>query len=279
MLSTVLALLSSASWGTADFLGGQISKRYRAIFVVGVSQAFGLLLMLVVASATGAWNTPSTYLPWSILASISGFTGLILFYKAMATGAVGVVSPITALGGVGPVILGLFSGDQPTTIQFVGLFVALVGVVLASGPELSGEGGAKPVLMAVGATIMFAICLCAIAIGSQTSAVMTMTGMRASTVAILAVLGAVAIARGRRAGMPSGTDLTAMAFIGVLDVSANLLFGIATTTGLLSLVAVLGSIYPVVTVLLAWQLLHERLRPVQYVGVVMALGGVAAIVA
>jgi drug/metabolite transporter (DMT)-like permease len=91
--------------------------------------------------------------------------------------------------------------------------------------------------------------------------------------------GAVALLRGRRHRVRDARDAVALAGIGVLDVSANLLYGIATATGVLALVSVLGSVYPVVTVVLAWKFLGERLRAIQYVGVGLALGGVAAIVA
>ena len=278
-MATILALVSSLAWGSADFLGGQVSKRYAPFFVVGISQAFGLLLMLVVATATASWSGPVDWIPWSVLASISGFTGLGLFYAAMATGAVGVVSPITALGALGPIILGLFQGDQPTVVQYLGLIVALVGVVLASGPELSGNTGARPVVLAIGATVLFGTCLVAIALGSRTSAVMTMTGMRLTTVSLLALAGLVALAAGKRQRVRDARDAGVMAAIGVLDVSANLFYGLATASGVLALVSVLGSVYPVVTVLLAWQFLGERLKPIQYVGVALSLGGVAAIVA
>lgn len=278
-MATVLALLSSLAWGTGDFIGGQFSKRYPAFFVVGVSQAFGLALMLVVATLTGGWALPTDWLPWAVMASVSGFTGLGMFYAAMATGAVGVVSPITALGGLGPIILGLVQGDQPSATQYAGLIVALIGVVLASGPELSGDTGARPVVLAIVATVLFGICLMAIALGSRTSAVMTMTGMRITTVLMLGTVGVIALLRGRRQQLPGTRDIVGMAAVGLLDVSANLFYGIATSTGVLALVSVLGSIYPVVTVLLAWRFLGERLKGIQYAGVVLALGGVAAVVA
>ena len=175
--------------------------------------------------------------------------------------------------GLGPIVLGLATGDQPTATQYVGLLVALVGVVLASGPELSGDTGAKPVLLAIAATVLFGICLVAIAMGSRTSAVMTMTGMRASTVTILGLVGLAALLQGKRTRIRSGRHLGLLGAIGVLDVCANLFYGLATTTGVLSLVSVLGSLYPVVTVLLAWRFLGERLKGIQYLGVVMALGG------
>ncbi len=220
-MATLLALTSSVAWGSADFLGGQVSKRYRPFFVVGMSQAFGLALMLIVATAGGHWGAPLDFLPWSVVASISGFTGLGLFYAAMAGGAVGVVSPITALGGLGPIVLGLLTGDQPTVVQYLGLLVALIGVVLASGPELSGDTGARPVLLAIGATVLFGVCLAAIALGSQTSVVMTMTGMRMCTVGLLVVIGVWVLARGDRPPRVGRTDLAAMAAIGILDCSVR----------------------------------------------------------
>ncbi len=151
--------------------------------------------------------------------------------------------------------------------------------MLASGPELSGDTGAKPVLLALAATVLFGICLVAIALGSRTSAVMTMTGLGASTVTILGLVGVVALIRGKQTRIRSGRHLGLLCAIGAPDVSANLFDGLATTTGVLSLVAVLGPLYSVVTVVLAWWFLGERLKDIQYVGVVMALGGVAAIVA
>ncbi|HQR79593.1 MAG TPA: DMT family transporter [Actinomycetota bacterium] len=278
-MATLLALLSSVSWGSSDFLGGQASRKYPVFFVVLASQVFGLALMLVIATATAAWGTSTDYLPWAVLASVSGFTGIGLFYAAMASGSVGVVSPITSLGSLGPIVLGLFTGDTPTTLQYAGLLAALVGVVLASGPELSGETGARSVVLALCATVLFGVCLIGIAFGSKTSAVMTMTGMRVSTVLIMSAIALVALARGRRVHLSRRRDLGVLAAVGLLDVSANLLFGIASTAGMLALVSVLGSLYPVVTVLLAWRFLHERLEPIQYLGVGLALGGVAAIVA
>lgn len=170
-------------------------------------------------------------------------------------------------------------GDEPTAVQYVGLLVALIGVVLASGPELSGDTGARPVVLAIAATFLFGVCLIAIALGSQTSAVMTMTGMRLTTVTVLSAVGVVALLRGRRQRVRDARDVGLLAAIGVLDVSANLFYGIATSLGVLALVSVLGSVYPVVTVLLAWKFLGERLKPIQYAGVVLALGGVAAVVA
>ncbi len=272
-MPAVLALLSSAMWGTADFLGGSLSRRRPVLAVVGWSQLAGLVLMIVTATVTGSWGTDLAYLPWAVLASVSGFLGLIAFYTALAIGTMGIVSPVAALGVLVPLSLALFGGEAPTSVQVLGIVLAVIGVVLASGPELSGSAGGRPVALALLSAVLFGAALVGIARGSQTSAVMTMTGMRASTVICFAVVLAVA----RTAGGITRADVGPLVTVGFFDVAANVAFGLATAAGLLSVTSVLGSLYPVVTVLLAWWFYGERLRAVQYVGVVGALTGVVLI--
>jgi drug/metabolite transporter (DMT)-like permease len=197
----------------------------------------------------------------------------MFFYQALSIGRMGIVSPIASLGAIVPVAAGLLSGDAPSSIQIIGIIVAIVGIVLASGPELSGGADAKPVVLAIGTAIGFGICLWAIARGCEFSVTTTMVGMRAQTV----LLSAIAILLSRSFSKVSAADVSRLAGIGALDILANVTFGYASTAGMLSVVAVIGSIYPVFTVLLAWWLLKERLMPVQYAGVVAALLGVAAI--
>lgn len=278
-MAAVLALLSSLLWGSADFLGGSVSRRHRAALVVGVSQAVGLLAVLVVAGVAGAFGDDTGYVPWAMLSGIAGVVGLVSFYAALAAGTMGVVSPIAALGVVVPVLVGLARGERPGTLQVVGIVVAIAGVVLASGPELSGRAGARPLLLAGVAAVGFGLALLAIAEGSRSSTLMTLVTMRATSVTLLVAALLVALGRGfPRAELRLGrADLLLVALVGVGDVSANLTFGLASTRGLVSVVAVLGSLYPVVTVLLARVLHGERLGTAQTVGVAGALGGVALI--
>lgn len=278
-MAAVLALLSSLLWGSADFLGGSVSRRHRAALVVGVSQAVGLLAVLVVAGVAGAFGDDTGYVPWAMLSGIAGVVGLVSFYAALAAGTMGVVSPIAALGVVVPVLVGLARGERPGTLQVVGIVVAIAGVVLASGPELSGRAGARPLLLAGVAAVGFGFALLAIAEGSRSSTVMTLVTMRTTSVTLLVAALLVALGRGfPRADLRLGrADLLLVALVGVGDVSANLTFGLASTRGLVSVVAVLGSLYPVVTVLLARVLHGERLGTAQTVGVAGALGGVALI--
>jgi drug/metabolite transporter (DMT)-like permease len=272
-VAALFALLSSAMWGGADYLGGRLTRRQHVLVVLGASQAVGLLAMVAAMLLTRAWTAPTGYIGWAVLASLAGGTGLAMYYRALSIGTMGVVSPIAALGVLVPLAVGLIDGERPTGLQFAGILVALVGVVAASGPEVHGEAGWSPVLLAGGSALFLGTSLLAISRGSQYSAVMTMTGMRVVTVTLLLV-GALVL---RPAVRATPAEIPGFAAVGLLDVGANMAFGYASTLGLLTLVSVLGSLFPVATILLARWLDHERLRPVQVAGVALALTGVAAI--
>ena len=277
-MGILLALASSAMWGTADFLAGELSRRRAALAVAGASQLVGLAFMLVALLLSGEYaaGVPlQDYVGWSILASLSGLSGLVAFYTALASGRMGVVSPIASLGVLVPLGVGLLRGESPSGLQNFGILIAVVGVVLASGPEVSGKVGLRPVLLALLAALMFGSFAVFLAAGSQASAVLTLTAQRTTSAVVILALALIA---GSIGGLQR-RDLPQLTVIGVFDVGANLAFGIATTLGLLAVVAVLGSIYPVVTVILAWAVLRERLLPVQYVGVAATLVGVALIAA
>ncbi len=274
-MAIVLALLSSVFWGTGDFLGGLTSRRRMAIAVVGGSQFAGLVVVGLYSLAVGAYRDPTGWIPWSIAAGAVGATGLLAFYTALAAGTMGVVSPIAGLGAIVPVVVGLAQGETPGPLTLTGLVLALGGAVAASGPELSGEGGVRPVLLAAFAGISFGLVFVAIDNGAESSPEMTMVGMRMTS-----VLGFVVIALALRSvGGLTTRDAVPLTAIGVLDVGANLTFAFATTEGFVSVVSVLGSLYPVVTVVLARVFLHERLRRVQLVGVSVALVGVGLVAA
>lgn len=269
-MSVLLALLSSLLWGTGDFLGGTAARRRPALVVVGLSQAAALLALVPLSLALGA--RPESLLD-GVLAGVLGLVGLSCFYAALAGGTMGVVAPIAALGGAVPVLVGLARGEDPTVLQLSGIGVALAGVVLASGPELRA-GAVRPLALALVAAVGFGLVLVLLADGAEGSegaVLVTLLLMRVTSVGLLAAAAVVA-----RPAIGGG-GLLPLVLVGLFDAGANLSFALASRSGLLSVVAVLGSVYPVVTVLLARQLQHERLRPVQVVGVVAALGGVGLI--
>lgn len=272
-MAALLALMSSLMWGSADFLGGMLTRRVNAIAVYGLSQAVGFVLLVALATATGGWGADPGYWPWAMGASLLGMVAMIAFYRALAMGPMGIVSPLVSLSVLVPVGVSLVRGEMPNSIQVLGIILAIVGILLASGPELSGAERARPLVLAGVATVGFGGMFVCMAEGSARDPLMTMTGMRVTTVVVFAVVLLVA----RNLGGATRRDAPGLIVIGVFDASANLTFGIATTMGLLSTTSVLGSLYPVVTAVLAAIVLHERLRPVQYAGVAAALTGVAMI--
>lgn len=277
-MATLLALLSSVLWGTSDFLGGTATRRLPAVGVVAGSEAFGLVGVLVAAVLTRAYTASPGYVGWSLLAAVAGMAGIVAFYNALATGTMGVVAPIAALGVVVPVAVGIVHGDRPGRLQDVGVLVAVVGVVLASGPELNVPGrsraaGARPLLLAGMAAVGFGVVFVCLDRGARSSTIMSLVAMRAASLVLL--LGVVAT--GRVSMRVAVRDLPLLAVIGGLDVAANATFAVATQHGLLSIVSVLSSLYPAITVMLARGVHSERLARVQLVGVSGALVGVALI--
>lgn len=274
-MAALLALCSSLLWGAADFLGGTASRRRAALAVVAGSQAFGLLAAAALVLVTTAWHDPGGYAVPGLAAGLVGLVGLTAFYAGLATGRMGVVAAISALGLVVPVLVGLIRGDRPSLLAGLGMVVAAAGAVAASGPELRAGVGRRPLGFALLAALCFGLVQVALAEGSRHSVPMTLLVMRATTVTLLLVGAALLRTRG---GLER-SDLAGLAAIGLCDVLANGLYAAATVRGLLSVVAVLGSLYPAVTVVLARVIHHERLSRVQDLGVAAALVGVVLIAA
>lgn len=272
-MAALLAIVSSLMWGTSDFLGGLATRRLHVLAVYGLSQAVGFVVLVVAATAAGGWAAEPGYWPWAISASLLGMTAMIAFYSALSIGPMGIVSPLVALSVVVPVVVSFVRGEVPAMLQFVGIMLALIGILLASGPELTGAETAKPLLLAGVACLGFGGMFVLMAEGSKHDPLMTMTGMRVTTVVVFAAV----LLGTRTLGGAGLRDVPLLSVIGVLDASANVAFGFATTLGLLSVTAVLGDLYPVVTVVLAALVLRERLRPVQYIGVSASLFGVLLI--
>jgi drug/metabolite transporter (DMT)-like permease len=278
-MGSLLALLSSVLWGTADYLAGNLSKRYKAIAVTGVSQSFGLLFGVVCILLFADFIEPNLsmggyFLP-GVIAGIAGFIGLVAFYTGLATGRMGVVSPISSLSVVIPLVFALAQGERPTSTQTIGIIIAISGAFMASGPEVRNGLPIKPLMFALIAAIGFGTALTFIAIGSETDSLHTMTAMRVASVSICILLAL----RFRTVGGFAKNNIPLLIFIGVADFLANFLLGVATTKGLVSVAMVFGSLFPVVTILLAYKFLHERLQKVQYVGIAFAIGGVILIAA
>ncbi|MEP6629465.1 MAG: DMT family transporter [Lapillicoccus sp.] len=271
-MSALLALCSSVLWGTSDFVAGLASKRLPPAAVVGWSQLVGFLTLSgIVLLHTGL--APGPWVGWALVAGVAGAVALSAFYGALSTGTMSIVAPIAALGAAVPILLGVATGDAPSPVASAAMAVAVLGTVLASGPELRAGLHVRPVLLACVAAVGFGCVLFAMDRGARVSLVSTLWGMRLTSLLLYA---AVALVR-RSLGGVSRADAPTLVFVGLADLSANALFVAASTRGLVSVAATLGSLYPVVTIALARVVLGERLRAVQNAGVVLALAGVVAI--
>ena len=279
MLAVGLALLASACWGVADFIAGLTSRRISALLVLLVQQAVGTAIAgaAVLIATEGLPNGRGILL--SVLAGVAGAVALGAFYRALAVGTMSVVAPISASGVTLPVAFGIATGDTLSALIAIGLVMTVAGVVLASREvhdDGAPAGGSRAsiglaLIAAVGFGTFFTV-----SDGAADESVLWLLVISRATAIVL--LGAVIVATGERPAMPSRIDLRTLAIVGALDLAATGLYAVANTEGLLSVVAVVGSLYPVATVLLARFVLHERLRSVQLAGVVLAFAGVAAVV-
>ena len=276
-MASLLALLSSAMWGTADFFAGRLSKKHHPFAVLGFSQVYGLLVGILIVVVSRSYQGKALgfdgYLIPGALAGLFGYIGLACLYEGLSTGRMGVVSPISSLSTVIPLAYALITGDVLSAITLVGVAIALIGVFCASGPELSQGLPIKPLLLALGAAAGFGLALTFIAIGSQSSALLTMVSMRATTFFVTISLAI----KFKTTGNFDKKTMPLLIFIGAADFIANLLLGIATTKGLVSVAMVFGSLYPIATALLAYKFLQERLQRIQYVGIALAVAGVSII--
>jgi len=241
-----------------------------------VSQPPTLVLIAVIVIVRGVRVAPGPWIVAGIVAGLVGLVGLGAVYRGMAIGVVSVVSTIAATGPVVPLVLGLILGERPSGLQFGGMAMALGGIGLLAFDRRPVEGGRRLVPgvgLALLAALGFGLFLVAIRYASRPDALYGVLAVRTGSVGALLVLGLVFRSRVK----VSPPDVPALFTVGVLDVGADVFFAFATTLGLLSVVSILSSLYPVATVLLGRIVLKERMARPQQAGLVLALAGVALI--
>ncbi|MDQ6712261.1 MAG: DMT family transporter [Candidatus Dormibacteraeota bacterium] len=264
------------SWGIGDFLGGVNTRRLGTFTVLFVSQPPTLLLIAIVVIIRGVPPRPGLWIVAGVVAGLAGLVGLSAVYRGMAIGVFGVVSTIAALGPVVPILVGLVLGERPTALQFVGMAMALGGLALLAfdrRPTNSGQRLLPGVGLALLAALGFGLFLVAIRYASRPDPLWGVLATRTGSVAALLALG-VAFRSRIKVARP---DLPPLLAVGVLDSGADVLFAFATTLGLLSVVSILSSLYPVATVVLARIVLNERMARPQQAGIGLALAGVLLI--
>ncbi len=273
MSAFTLALGASLAWGVADFVGPLWGRTWGALRVMLWAQVGGVVAIAVAVAIRG--EGPHG---WQILlavpAALSGTLGLYAYYRGMAVGSMSVVAPIAGVSAIVPVAFGIATGDSLSAAQFAGIACAIVGVVLAS---LEHQEGARRVAAGVGLAA-----LAAIGFGfyfppmhAAGSADFWWASVLFRTTALTVVAAAVAVRRPALRLRPR--DLAIVVAVGIGDTLGNVLFAASSSHGLVSLTSVLASLYPIVTVLLAAAVLHERVSGSQRVGIVLTLTGVVLI--
>jgi drug/metabolite transporter (DMT)-like permease len=273
VVGVVIALAASVSWGVGDFLGGLKARAMPALTVIACSQPFGLVA-LGIAVAVQAHPFPDRRVFWACLAAVMGTIGLAAFYRGLAAGAMAVVAPIAGAAAAIPVAVGLATGDKPGFLAEFGFLLAIGGIVVTSrepqATRIRLAAGAGWGLLAMAA---FGGYYLPIRAASHEDFLWASLLFRITSVSLAWL--ALWIGRVRISGVRP--HLGALAFVGLFDTGGNVLFAAATREGLISVVSVLASLYPVVTVLLARAALGERIERVQEAGVLLTLAGVVLI--
>ncbi len=278
MIGVLLALAASLSWGIADFGGGIGTRRAPIVWVLLFSQAAGLVLVGTMWLATRPAAPSGRELAWGAFGGAMGVVGLGAFYRALAIGTMGIVGPISAAGAIVPVVYGLARGERPSVLQGVGIAVAVIGVVAASLEPLP-DGAGRKITTGAGLALLAALGFGSSLLGlnrvSQAGVVWGTLSLRLTVVPIMVL--AALLVRPPTERLRSRTILPLLIATGVFDSGANLLYGASARHGLISVVSVLGSLYPIVLVALAYFVLHEKITHPQLAGVALALAGVALI--
>ena len=268
-----LSLLAAGSWGGGDFSGGLAAKRASVFRVVAVAHFVGLLFMLLMAGLTREVVPPQADLLWGAFAGVSGAFGIAALYKALAVGRMGVIAPVASVvTGIFPVLFSIRTEGMPDRIQMAGFGLALISIGLVARPNEYVDSH-RGLGLAVLAGLMFGLFLVGGKQAGYHGVFWPLVAARSASTALMLVI----VAFAPRDPQPLRNVLWPMVFSGLLDSAGNALFIAATRHGRLDVSAVLSSLYPASTVVLARVLLKEKISPLQGAGIVGALAAVALI--
>jgi drug/metabolite transporter (DMT)-like permease len=270
--AALFALAASGLWGLGDFLGGVKSRVLPALVVLAVSQPAGLLALAVAAAVRGQ-GPPGPAVAWACPAAVFGTVGLAAFYRGMAAGAISVVAPVAGTAAAIPIVYGLATGDRTSALQQVGFVCAILGVVLTSWERSTGRRLAAGTGFALVAMLGFGFYFVLLHRASGEdflwpALLFRVTSMSIVWTAVILLRPPLRTGRGH---------LRVLTVIGLLDAGGNTLFAAASQRGVVSVVSVLASLYPIVTVMLARASLQERVHRSQEAGIVLALAGIVLV--
>ena len=276
-MAIVLALASALAYGAADFVGGLASRTRSALAVAVTSAAVGVVVFSLAGGVVPGVASGSAIL-WGAASGVAGMSAAACLYAALAIGPMSLVAPLTAtISGVTPVVWSIVSGELPDATTWVGLVLVLAGATLISliSGETSTGSRRNAIALAVLAGLLFGAFYIFLAETPADSGMIPLIASRVAGLVVLAIaLGARALRSSRSRGFTLAGMLPAVA-TGLLDACANAFYVFAVRDGALAVIAVIVSLYPAATVALSAIVLRERIRPVQWVGVAVALGGVA----
>jgi drug/metabolite transporter (DMT)-like permease len=276
-VAALLAIAGALGWGVGDFLGGIAARRLAVLTVLVISQAVGLVGVYIwVVFAGDPFPGVGELLP-AAAGGVAALAGLAALYRGFALGAMGIVAPISAASPIVPLAVDAVHGKVPSVLQWLGVVLVLSGIVVLSW-ESSADGGRRIAAgagLATVAAVSFGLFFVGIDAGADESAAWAVAAARTASVPVAVVaclLTATALTAPRRL-------LPLVVGVGVFDTGANVLVAAATTRGAVGIVAVLSSLYPVTTMVLAWLVLGERLGTPKRVGAGVALAGAALVAA
>jgi drug/metabolite transporter (DMT)-like permease len=277
MLTLLEALSVSLIVGVSDYLGGSVSRRISPLAVIVCSQSLSLLVIGAVLAARGAAPPSPGFIPWAMLAGLCGAINLAFFYRALSIGPMSVVAPVATLSSLLPVVVGLLAGDHPVLLVESGVLAALLGVLVTVGGaqgQSAAPGDLRRALpMAAVSAVAGGCWILAMREGSREGdPFWTAAVFRGSQVALVGLALGTSAAIGPIAAVRA--NARALIAIGVLEALAAIANAHVLQVGLVSVVAVLTSLFPIVTMLIARRLLHEEVTPVQAAGVGLVLVGV-----
>lgn len=282
MRPAALALSSAAMWGTSDFCGGLVTRRARPAVIVMIAHGLGLLALLIGVVILHAGFPGKHTIEFGLLAGLAGGIGLILLYKGLSLGSMGLVAAVSGvLTTVVPVVVAFVSEGRPSILQLGGFFVAGAAIWLIAYTP-SADRHPHGLGFAVGAGICFGLLLVFLRVAAKDSLLWALTWSRVGSFgcALAVVVGTSLRIRQKpvwpiMAGWRAVFPLAAIA--GLLDTGGNLLYTAASIEGRMDIAAVLSSLYPAGTILLAIWLLRERVTRSQAAGMALAMLAVSMI--
>lgn len=275
LMAIVYGIAAALTWGTGDFSGGFASKRTHVLTVVMVSQLIGAICLLGVVFLIGEVIPPVTDLLFGVAAGITGVIGLLAFYRGLASSQMGLVAPITAaISAVVPIVVGLFLDGPPTLQQFIGFGVAIVAIGVISRSTDQVSVNLSRLVLPLVAGFGFASFFILIGQANQHAVFWPLLSARLIAVILLVGVGGVL----RHWDSLSRGNYKIIGLAGICDTAGNTFFAFAERDGRLDIAAVLSSLYPAMTILLAWWFLHERLTCQQWFGIAAALVAIVFIV-